>query len=111
MKHTGLMLGLCLFAGAALAADPGNWKPLFNGKDLKGWSAHYASKTPDGAPAASTIFKVENGVIHAYATHALGTSPPTAYLVTDNAYQDYVLSLEYQWGEKKFEPRLNLVRD
>ena len=26
-------------------------------------------------------------------------------------YKDYRLSLEYKWGEKKFPPRLEAVRD
>ncbi|HTU65069.1 MAG TPA: DUF1080 domain-containing protein [Steroidobacteraceae bacterium] len=111
-RTLGLVTSLCLLAGTAVAAEPGNWKPLFNGKDLKGWSAHYASKNvPADAPTPAAIFKVENGVIHAYAAQPTGTVPPTAYLVTDAEYKDYVLSLEYQWGEKKYEPRLNLVRD
>src|ERR1044071_9438457 len=101
--------GLCLFAGVAMAAETS--KSLFNGKDLKGWSAHYASKTEDGAPPVSTIFKVENGTIHAYPTQTAGTPQPNAYLLTDAEYKDYVLSLEYQWGEKKFPPRLDTVRD
>ena len=33
------------------------------------------------------------------------TSSPTP------SYKDYCLSLEYRWGEKKFAPRLHLVRD
>jgi len=112
-NKTSLVLSLCLLlsTGAAIGADAGNWKPLFNGKDLKGWSAHYASKTDADAPAASTLFKVENGTIHAYPTQAPGITQPNAYLVTDAEYQDYVLSLEYQWGEKKFPPRAELQRD
>lgn len=102
--------GLACVMTTAMAADAG-WKPLFNGKDLKGWSTHYASKTPANAPPAASLFKVENGVIHVYPTQAAGSEQPNAYLETDGDYKDYVLSLEYQWGEKKFAPRMNLVRD
>jgi hypothetical protein len=106
---------LSLFAGAAFAA--GNaattaaWKPIFNGKDLKGWSVHYASKASAGAPPASSFFEVKNGEIHAYPTQKAGTEQPNAYLLTDADYKDYVISLEYKWGEKKFAPRLEHVRD
>ena len=110
-RMSGLLASLCLFAGAATAADTAGGKPLFNGKDLKGWSVHYASKTEAGAPAAATIFKVENGTIHAYPTQVAGTPQPNAYLLSDGEYKDYVLTLEYQWGEKKFPPRLDTVRD
>ena len=36
---------MCLFAGTVFAAESAGWKPLFNGKNLSGWSVHYASKT------------------------------------------------------------------
>jgi hypothetical protein len=69
---------------AAISADPGpQWKPLFNGKNLNGWSVHYASKTADGAPPAASLFEVKNGEIHAYPTQAAGTPQPNAYLLTD----------------------------
>lgn len=112
MNRTSTLVaaGLCLL-GIAHAAGTSGWKPIFNGKDLKGWSAHYASKTPDGAPAPATIFKIEDDAIHAYATQTADSEQPNAYLLTDAEFKDYVLSLEYKWGDKKFPPRAELVRD
>lgn len=103
--------GVCLvaFAAQAVASAP-SWKPLFNGKTLKGWSAHYASEAPGGAPAAADLFDVVNGEIHVYRDEAAGSAPPFAYLVTDTDYKDYRLSLEYKWGEKKFAPRAQALR-
>jgi hypothetical protein len=72
---------------------------------------HYASKTADDAPPPATIFAVENGEIHAYPSQPAGSAQPNAYLLSDADYKDYVLSLEYKWGEKKFPPRLDHVRD
>ena len=101
-----------LLGSSALAADAAaGWKPLFNGKNLKGWSLHFASKTAADGPPPATLFTVEDGAIHAYPTQAAGSEQPNAYIETDASYKDYVLSLEYRWGEKKFAPRLNLVRD
>jgi hypothetical protein len=112
---------ISMYAGAACvlmsslvlgAADTSKgWTPLFNGKNLNGWSVHYASKTPADAPPPASIFAIEKGVIHAYPTQPAGSAQPNAYLETDAEYKDYVISLEYQWGEKKFPPRLELVRD
>ena len=56
---------LSLFVGGAIAADnpakvPGKspaWKHLFNGNNLNGWSAHYASKTAANAPPPSSFFE------------------------------------------------------
>ena len=105
-------LGLGLLGTAASAADPSPaWKSLFNGKSLNGWSAHYASKTPEGSKPAASLFDVVNGEIHVYRDEAAGSEQPNAYIVTDADYKDYRLSLEYKWGEKKFAPRLEHVRD
>ena len=110
-RITGLVCaGLCL-SGVAHAADNTGWKPLFNGKNLNGWSVQYASKTPEGAPPPASFFTVEKGEIHVYPTQAAGSAQPNAYLVTDAEHRDYRLSLEYRWGEKKFPPRLEHVRD
>ena len=101
-----------MFVGVAHAADDSAaWKPLFNGKNLNGWSVHYASRVPAGAPAPGKYFKVEDGVIHVYANEAAGSEQPNAVLVSDAEFKDYRISLEYKWGEKKFEPRVKLLRD
>src|ERR1044071_4105110 len=87
-----------LMSSGVLAADGSTgWKPLFNGKNLAGWTVHYASRTSADAPPPASIFAVEKGVIHAYPTQAAGSDQPNAYLETDTDYQDYVISLEYQW--------------
>ena len=119
-KISGFVAGLCLLAtgSIALADAPAEtkqpvpaWKPLFNGKNLSGWSVHYASKTADGAPPPASLFEVKNGEIHTYPTQTPGSEQPNAYLLSDADMHDYVLSLEYKWGEKKYVPRLDHVRD
>ena len=52
-----LILGLFLVAGVAAQAADAKFKPLFNGKNLKGWE-----------PTPSGKWEVKNGVI-------VGTSP------------------------------------
>jgi hypothetical protein len=114
MKSMSIVAGAAcalIIASPGFAADAAGWKAIFNGRNLDGWSVHYASKTADGAPPPGSLFAVERGVIHAYPTQAAGSEQPNAYLETNAEYQDYVISLEYRWGEKKFAPRLNLVRD
>jgi hypothetical protein len=104
--------GVCLMVGGAHAADDSAaWKPLFNGKNLGGWTVEYASKTAAGAPPASSLFKVEDGVIHVYPSQTAGSEQPNAILLSTAEHKDYKLSLEYKWGEKKFAPRLDVVRD
>lgn len=115
MNRTSRIFCACVGLFAAMVASaqdatPG-WKPIFNGENLEGWSVHFASKTKADAPPASSIFEVRNGEIHAYPTQKAGTEQPNAYILTDGDHRDYVLSLEYKWGEKKFPPRLENVRD
>ncbi|MEO5772500.1 MAG: DUF1080 domain-containing protein [Sphingomicrobium sp.] len=86
------------------------WTPLFNGKDLTGWTAAYAKEPLDGRPA-SALFAVENGTIHAYPTEPDGSEQVQAFIETNVDYKDYRISLEYKWGTKKFPPRMDLVRD
>lgn len=86
------------------------WTPLFNGKDLTGWTAGYSGKPLDGRPA-SALFAVEDGVIHVYPTEPAGSQQAQAFIQTATDFADYRISLEYKWGEKKFRPRTDLVRD
>jgi hypothetical protein len=103
--------GVCLFLGGARAAEEAGSKPLFNGKNLSGWTVHYASKPGEGAPSPAKFFEVADGAIHAYRDEENGSAQPNAYLLSDGEYKDYKLTLEYKWGTKKFEPRVKLVRD
>jgi hypothetical protein len=107
----GALCAVVLGAHAAAAGKAEGWKALFNGKDLAGWSVRHASPTAAGAPPPSTLFRVENGTIHVYPTQPDGGEQPNAYLITETDHQNYRLSLEYKWGEKKFAPRLGHVRD
>jgi len=115
MRLTSILISAAcaiVCGGPVFGADPAaGWKSLFNGKNLNGWSVHYASKTPADAPAPGSLFDVRNGEIHAYPTQVAGSEQPNAYLETNAEYRDYAVSLEYRWGEKKFAPRLGLVRD
>ena len=111
MFRTTAFACVCLFVATATTAATPAWKPIFNGKNLDGWTATYASKAPENAPAPASYFDVAKGELHAYRDEVAGTWQPNVVLTTNTEYQDYVLSLEYRWGEKKFAPRLDHVRD
>lgn len=64
------------------AAVPDGFTPLFNGKDLSGW-------TPTGKAA---VWKVEDGMI-------VCTGGGGGYLLTDKEYGDFELRLEYRWAK------------
>jgi hypothetical protein len=78
---------------------------LFNGKNLDGWSIHinHADKSdPKSDPKG--IFKVEDGVIHV-------SGEEFGCLTTEKEYEDYRVSVEFKWGEKRWGQRANAPRD
>lgn len=105
-----LIIGIGMAAPVTAQLPDSAWTALFNGKNLDGWTAAYASKPVDGRPA-SALFTVENNMIHVYANDVAGSDQSFAVIETNTEYQNYRISLEYKWGEKKFGPRLELVRD
>ena len=79
------------------AQAPGEWKPLFNGKDLSGWTvaagrggANPNSKAPPPQPAQ---WKFENGVLVG------GQGTGRGSLVTNEQYKDFDLDFEFMLAE------------
>ncbi len=79
MKHT-LLLSTLLFSISLSAAEK-NFKSIFNGKDLTGW-------TQKGGQAK---YAVKDGVIIGTAVH--GT--PNSFLCTEKIYGNFILEYEY----------------
>jgi hypothetical protein len=78
---------LCV-ATFVIAADQGNWKPLFDGKTLDGWVQR----------GGKADYKVEDGQI-------VGTTrpkTPNSFLCTEKDYSDFILEFEV-----KVDPNLN----
>jgi hypothetical protein len=84
------MLLLSLVALAACATGPRGPQTiaLWNGKDLSGWHADVpaADKDPNVPPS----FVVKDGVL-------ISNGNPPGHLITDVAYRDYRLVVEYRW--------------
>ncbi|HVS71413.1 MAG TPA: DUF1080 domain-containing protein [Phycisphaerae bacterium] len=74
---------------------------LFNGKDLTGWkifqgaTARVPATAPASQPAADApkIWSITDGVL------TLNTTKP-GYLVTDHAYANYKLHVEWRWAKE-----------
>lgn len=95
-KHSWVLVaaGLALaLAGMPVGAggDKGEWVKLFNGKDLSGWKVFLDpnAKSTD----KSEVFSVKDGVIHC-------VGKPNGYLITDKEYENYVLKVQWKWGEQ-----------
>ena len=85
------------------------WRSLFNGKDLNGWYVHVRDREKNSDPTG--IVGVTDGMIHMYSKAEQGSKQPIAVVCTDKEFDDYDLRFEYKWGEKKFAPRVDKVRD
>lgn len=101
----GAAILLMATAGAqtAPAIPPhGKLKPLFNGKNFKGFDTllqnHGINSDPD------KVFQIENHVLHISGKEFGG-------LVTKKEYGDYYLRAEFKWGEAMYAPRLGKARD
>jgi hypothetical protein len=80
MKIKVLSLMALVLLSQAIHAQDGNWKNLFNGKDLTGWKA----------VAGKATFEVKDGVIEGTAVHGTGNT----FLITEEMYSDFILEVD-----------------
>jgi hypothetical protein len=97
------------FVIASAASAQGEWKSLFNGKDLSGWTVT-VDKLPVGQDP-DRIVQVRDGAIHMYADTDPEKKVPFGVITSDATYSRFHLALEYRWLEKKFAPRKDAIRD
>ena len=92
MRILSSTLVLALAAAQAFAVEPpqpkGKTVPLFNGKDLAGWTADVpaADKDPNIAPS----FIVRDGKL-------VSMGKPNGHLITNDIHQNYRLDVEYRF--------------
>jgi hypothetical protein len=94
-----LVLFSTFFAATSFAQD---FKPIFNGKDLKGWYSFLKNKGKNND--SNLVFTVNDGLLKI-------TGQEFGYIVTEKSFTDFHLVVEFKWGEKKYPPRENVVRD
>lgn len=79
-----------VLASHAYAENKEDFTPLFNGKDLTGWKTYL---NPKSKKTAEEIWQVKDGVIRCEGSEM-------GYLITEKEYGDYVLRLQWRWGER-----------
>jgi hypothetical protein len=122
MRYSGLAIGFVLVTCAAFGANTdGGWKPLWNGKDLTGWSVWlskpHASVVIDGIPKDDKgayarpigahdplgVFTVAKNVDGQPAIRVSGQV--FGELRSKESFTNYHLRLQFKWGQKKWPPR------
>ncbi len=79
--------------------------PLFNGRNLAGWTTyidHKDKSNPRSDPRG--VFRVEGGVIQV-------SGEEFGLITTEKEYANYHLTVEFKWGEKRWPPRQTAPRD
>ena len=97
MSALRLVTLLALFT-SALTAQESKWVPLFNGKDLSGWTIKI-SKRPLGENFANT-FRVEDGILKVSYDGYEKFDEQFGHLYSNLAYSHYILRLEYRFTGK-----------
>ena len=96
-------------ADASLPQYAGPWIPLFNGRDLSGWTFYQEGV---GQNDRTRAVVVEEGEIRMLGhAHTGGERPGMAHIATDREYENYHLRFEYRFGAARFEPRLLAKRN
>ena len=92
-------LGAAAFARQTPARD--GWTPLWNGKDLDGWTTWLQKPSPT-AEVFSVLPDFDEG------RPAIRISGEIfGELRSTRSFQDYHLKFQFKWGEKKWPPRAN----
>lgn len=75
---------------------------LFNGRNLDGWYTFLQNKGRANDP--KNVFTVNHGMIRI-------SGEEWGCITTKKEFENYRLLIEFKWGEKTFEPRINNTRD
>lgn len=121
------LLALPLGARSRATAAQQEWTPLFNGKDLSGWETylgkpHASVDVPGLARNAAGAYVQPVGLNqdprHVFSVVQTDGAPAIRIsgeiyggLITRAEYENYHLRFEFKWGEKRWPPREQAVRD
>jgi putative membrane-bound dehydrogenase-like protein len=89
-------------AGASAGADKDGVFRLFNGKDLAGFYTFLEKKGKNNDP--DKVFTVVDEMIRV-------SGREYGYLITENEYENYHLTVEFKWGSQTHPPRKDKARD
>lgn len=96
-----VVFGFCWHSSAADTEETAEWKPLFNGKDLQGWTPKIRYEK-DGEDPKQT-FRVEDGVIKVSYENYDTFNETFGHLFYETEYSHYRLRVEYRFTGEQLE--------
>ena len=87
---------------AAVQTPSGRKVELFNGKNLDGWYTFIKGKGKNTDP---------NHVFQVIKRNIVISGEEFGCITTNDEYENYKLLVEYRWGERTFDPRVEKARD
>lgn len=100
MRLIAVLMPALFYAGAALAGEDGDWRALFNGRDLEGWISKVSGFAVGENPDA--LFRVESGALAI-------VYPPGPFnnrfghLFYEEPFSHYRLRVEYRFVGEQVE--------
>jgi hypothetical protein len=126
MRNPTLSLVL-LLAGVAVVEAADDWRPLLNGKNLDGWETfmdtpHKTWDVPGLKRDAGGKYLEKIGLnrdpLNVFTIETVDGRPALhvsgqgfGVVATKETFGNFHLRMQVKWGEKKWAPRLNAVRD
>ncbi len=95
LSLAGLAAGLAFEIRAADASHPGDWIPLFNGKNLDGWTPKITGY--DLGENFANTFRVENGVLRVAYDGYSEFGGKFGHLFYKEPFSNYVIRVEYRF--------------
>ncbi len=92
------MIRTLLLAALILPSNASEWIPLFNGKDLKGWTPKIAKQALGEDPYRT--FRVEDGILKCEYDAYPAFDGQFGHLFTNFSYSHYLFRLEYKFTGK-----------
>ncbi len=90
MRSICILIAFLSFTSCVVAADTAPVKPLFNGKDLTGWTTYLRPTKDDATPAPKKTWSIVDGTI-------VCTGKPNGFLATEAEYENYTLRLQWRY--------------
>lgn len=85
-----LSLVTFVVSSSVIGAADDSFTPLFNGKDLTGWTSYLRPSKDIPNPDVKATWQIADGVIRC-------TGKPNGYIITEKEYANYVLKVKWRY--------------